>query len=80
MNEQHITHEKGNPEAWVCVCGNTPSDSGFFPIDSGNREVEPTKESWTTNQYYCGRCGAVIDQSSLEIVRQLDPHKVKRLA
>ena len=24
-----ISHEKGNDEAWICICGNTPVSQGF---------------------------------------------------
>lgn len=78
MNE-HINHEKGNPDAWVCLCGNTPSDDGFYPIDESNHEVEPTAEAWKTNQYFCNQCGRVIDQHTLEVVRKLDPALIVRI-
>jgi hypothetical protein len=77
--KEHITHEKGNSDAWICICGNTPDGDGFYPIDAADREVEPTAEDWTTNQYYCNKCGRVIDQDSLEVVRKLDPREIVRL-
>lgn len=78
MNE-HIRHEKGNLDAWVCLCGNTPSDAGFYPIDASNHEVEPTTEAWKTNQYFCAQCGRVIDQDTLKVVRRLDPALIERI-
>jgi hypothetical protein len=47
---EHIEHENGNDEAWICLCGNSPSDDGFYPIDEDNHEVEPTPSEWKTNQ------------------------------
>lgn len=76
---QRITHESGNPDAWVCVCGNTPSDAGFYPINALNEEVEPTAEDWKTNELFCDQCGRVIDQDTLAVVRQLDPTSIVRL-
>jgi hypothetical protein len=78
--EKAITHEPQDKDAWVCICGNMPSESGFFPIDEENHEVEPTPEDWKTNQYFCNQCGRVIDQETLEVVRKLDPATVVKLA
>lgn len=77
---ESIQHEKGDPDAWVCVCRNTPSDDGFYPIDEANHEVEPTPEDWTTGVYFCSRCGRVIDQKTLRVVRKLDPATITRRA
>lgn len=76
---EHITHENDNPEAWVCICGNTPSSDGFYPINSKNEEVEPVPEDWDTNQLFCNKCGRVIDQDTLEVVKQLEPASIARL-
>jgi hypothetical protein len=29
---------------FLCVCGNKPSGTGFFPVNARNEEVEPTPE------------------------------------
>jgi hypothetical protein len=79
MMTEHIRHEQGNPDAWACLCGNTPSDDGFYPIDDGSHEVEPTAKDWTTNHYFCARCGRVIDPDSLTVVRRVDPSKIVKL-
>ena len=63
-----VTHEAGNPEAWVCLCGNTPLEEGFYPCNREGQLVEPTPEEWTTHWYVCARCGRMIDQRSLEVV------------
>jgi hypothetical protein len=75
---ESIQHEKGDRDAWICLCGNTPADDGFYPIDEQNHEVEPTPKDWTTNEYFCGRCGRIIDQKTLRIVRRLDPATIMR--
>lgn len=76
---EHITHEPNNPDAWVCICGNEPSELGFYPINDKNEEVEPTKEDWQTNQYFCAQCGRVIDFDTLEVVRQVPLENIVRL-
>ena len=77
--KESISTEPGNADAWVCICGNTPSGDGFYPIDEGNHEVEPTEKDWTTNQYFCAQCGRVIDQATLQVVRTLDPKSIVRI-
>lgn len=62
-----ITHEKGDKDSWVCVCGNTPTSYSFFPCDKGN-EMEPVK-GWE-GSYICGRCGRIIKQGLLAVVGQ----------
>jgi hypothetical protein len=63
----------------LCICGNTPWEAGFYPINDSNEEVEPMPRDWTTNQCACFQCGRVIDQTSLEVVRQVDLHEIKKL-
>jgi hypothetical protein len=63
-----ITYENGNPDAWVCLCGNTPSSDGFYPCNHEGQEVEPTPAEWTTNWYVCNRCGRMIGRTTLEVV------------
>lgn len=65
-----ITHEEGNEEAWVCVCGNTPCDAGFYPCDSNGNEMEPLIGSDWENLYVCAGCGRIINMDTLEIVGQ----------
>ena len=65
MTEQ-ITHEPGNEEAWVCVCGNKPDSEGFYPCDSSGKEIEPVT-GWP-GLYVCAKCGRVIDPSTLRVV------------
>lgn len=76
---EHITHEESNDEAWVCICGNTPSDAGFYPIDNGNRQVEPVASEWLTGHYFCDQCGRVIDPETLRVVRRLLVNEIVRL-
>ena len=65
---EHISHEAGNEEAWVCICGNQPGSDGFYACDKDGNEVEPTPEDWTTNWYVCAECGRMIDPATLEVV------------
>jgi hypothetical protein len=48
---------------WLCLCGNTALDDGFYPCNEQGEEVEPTREAWTTNCYVCTGCGRIIRQS-----------------
>jgi hypothetical protein len=66
-----ITHEPGNDEAWICVCGNEPSEDGFFPCDNNGNEMEPTAE-WP-GAYVCFRCGRMIDPKTLHVIGR-NPH------
>jgi len=50
---EKITHERGDTEAWICVCGNTPSGAGFYPCDANGNEMEPTIGSGWTGLYVC---------------------------
>jgi hypothetical protein len=70
-----ITLEKNsdgtdNEEAWVCICGNRPTDAGFFPCDADGNEMVPVKESDWNGLYVCNSCGRIIDQDTLEVVGQ----------
>jgi YD repeat-containing protein len=69
---ERISHELGNDDAWICICGNTPDQDGFFPCNARGDEVKPTAEAWTTNWYVCNGCGRMIDQHTLIIVGRTD--------
>lgn len=66
--KEHIKHEAGNDEAWICICNNTPSDGGFYPCDEKGNEMEPTIGSNWSGLYVCADCGRIIDQKTLEVV------------
>jgi len=66
--KEHIKHEDGNKEAWVCICGNTPSSDGFYPCDNDGNEMVPA-EGWE-GLYVCARCGRIIEQNTLEVIDQ----------
>lgn len=63
---EFIKQEVGNQEAWVCLCGNTPVDQGFFPSDERGIEGAPV-QGWG-GLYTCDRCGRVIDSMTLRVV------------
>ena len=67
---ERITHEEGNEEAWVCVCGNRPAEDGFYPCDREGNEVEPIVGSNWENLYVCAQCGRIISVNTLEVVGQ----------
>lgn len=66
-----ITHESGDKDAWVCLCGNTPSNAGFYPVNNNGEVVEPTYSEWNTNNYVCSNCGRIIDMNTLEVVNHV---------
>ena len=72
-----IEREDGNPDAWICQCGNRPEEDGFYPCDEAGNLVEPTPEEWGSGLYVCFRCGAMIDPETLAIVGQADPAVVQ---
>jgi hypothetical protein len=74
---EHITSQDN---WWVCPCGNEADHQGFFPCDEDGNEVWPTVEEWTTGWYVCLRCGRVIDQESLRVVKRVEPKRIKLLA
>ncbi len=55
--KEHITHEAGNNDAWVCTCGNRTDSHGFYPCNANGDEVEPTPGDWITGLYVCAQCG-----------------------
>ena len=74
-NVAHAGHAPGNMsecDTYRCVCGNVPSDQGFFPINAAGEYVEPTYLDWTTNQYGCANCGRRIDVETGAIVGTFD--------
>lgn len=63
-----ITFEPGDPEAWICICGNMPAAVGFYACDRNGNMVEPTEKDWTTGLYVCDQCGRIIDPDTLAVV------------
>ena len=73
MSKEFITHEPGNDEAWICICGNMPISDGFFTCDEAGDEMEATVGSSWNSLYVCAHCGRIIHQKTLEVVGQ-NPH------
>jgi hypothetical protein len=72
---ERIRTEPCDSDAWVCPCGNRPTDGGFYPCDTDGHEIEPTLESSWKGLYVCADCGRIIDQKTL-IVTGLNPDPV----
>jgi hypothetical protein len=69
LRKRYVQHiDPDLKDWWVCPCGNTPDQEGFYPCSSEGEQVEPTPEEWTTDCYVCDRCGRIIKQSNLEVV------------
>ena len=64
--KEKISHEAGNPEAWICICKNRPDSAGFYPCDIQGNEMEPVK-GWI-GLYVCNNCGRIIEQDTLEVI------------
>jgi hypothetical protein len=62
-----IIHEIHNKDAWICFCGNEPSEHGFYPCNEQGQEVEPDK-NWNGIFYVCNKCKRVINQNTLEVM------------
>ena len=68
MKEREIISlERGDPDAWICICDNMPSGDGFYPCNSQGDKVEPTEKEWTTDLYVCDRCGRMINCVTLVV-------------
>src|SRR5579862_4743507 len=63
-----MAHEGVDREAWVCACGNRPTEDGFVPCNWAGESVEPTLDAWPVPLYVCDRCHRVIDGDNLVIV------------
>jgi hypothetical protein len=57
----------GTKDNWICLCGNTAQEYGFFPCSSEGEMVEPTPEEWNSYWYVCDKCGRIIDQETLAV-------------
>jgi len=66
--KERIKTEPGVEDGWICLCGNTPADDGFYPCDENGNEMEPLVESIWKNLYVCDSCGRIINQYTLEVV------------
>ena len=60
-------------ESWVCICGNTLSDSGGFTCDKKGRPVHLPLEMRTTRYYLCVCCGRIFQADDLQIVGSWSP-------
>ncbi len=69
VQKEFITHEESDPDAWTCICRNTPCGGGFYPCNSNGDEVEPVEGKWD-DLYVCADCGRIIQQDTLEVVGQ----------
>ncbi len=77
VEKGRITHEPGVEDAWVCVCGNTPADDGFYPCNGKGIVVEPVIGGDWENLYICFRCGIIINKDTLEVVEKLNPKRIE---
>jgi hypothetical protein len=72
--DELITHEDGNDEAWICLCGNKPHGDGFTPA---------TRKAMRWNLPVAGRDSTSafdVDGSSSRIPYPSSDSKVKEVA
>jgi hypothetical protein len=69
-DQNHISYEGDDHDAWVCVCGNKPIYDGFYACDSEGNEMSPDIGSDWQNLYVCLHCGRIIKGDTLEVVGQ----------
>ena len=62
-----IGRESAAPDAWLCVCGNTPHENGFFACNWAGEGVLPIAFMWSPPLCCCNRCGRIIDADSLAV-------------
>lgn len=78
INER-IKHEPGVEDGWICICGNTAADDGFFPCDQYGNELEPTVGSAWSGLYVCFKCGRIINQDTLEVIgKNPEPRRLSK--
>lgn len=49
----------------ICVCGNTPTQAGFYPCSEIGSEVDLTRQAGKFDLYACDRCGRIIHNDAL---------------
>jgi len=74
-NEETIGYEGEDKDAWVCVCGNTPSDGGFATCDNNGKPMEPLIGSEWDDRYVCNICGRIIEGTSRRVVGKRPPQQ-----
>ena len=61
----------------ICVCGNSPDMSGFYPCLDDGTVVSPTVSGpWQGRLYVCADCGRIIEQETVTVVGQRNPEGI----
>lgn len=55
----------------MMTCGNAPYLNGFYPCNLDGKVVEPTEKDWDGIHYKCDLCGNIINQDTLEVIKQV---------
>ncbi len=71
--------EDGIDDAWICLCGNTAFQEGFYTCLQDGEYVEPVAGGrWDGRLYRCDRCGRLFDQFTLAVVVPPPKHRERR--
>jgi hypothetical protein len=72
---EFITVENADDDWWICVCGNEPDGSGFWPCDAnGNGVSIDIDGSWDGHSHVCVECGRIFTTPSMQVIgRNPDP-------
>jgi hypothetical protein len=62
-----------NQNSWVCSCGKTEQQSGFYPVNGYAQAELPGRTSrWVA----CASCGRIIEVSTLRVVGAASGHRL----
>lgn len=64
----HTSATMGACDFWICVCGNTPMDSGFDTCYPSGEDLHPIIGGPWAGHYRCNDCGRIVGQEQNGLV------------
>ena len=64
---KHEAPSMNHCDALRCVCGNTGSAEGFFPVTTAGRDIDADD----TAALQCDRCGRIISMTTGKVLRRV---------
>jgi hypothetical protein len=55
---------------WICDCGNSVTDQGFWPCDEHGEVTDDARSPYTV----CAKCGRVMDDAGNVLLEPHVPH------